>query len=75
MALVKKLTRIGNSLGVILPTEILRMAGIDDDSEVEISAGENQIVLKITDLKDHKVMKTFLGVLKDYNQTLKKLAK
>ncbi|MBI3540672.1 MAG: AbrB/MazE/SpoVT family DNA-binding domain-containing protein [Deltaproteobacteria bacterium] len=75
MALVKKLTKIGNSLGIILPTEILRVAGMDTDSEVEISVKDNEVLLRPTKLKDHKVMKTFMGVVKDYDQTLRKLAK
>jgi antitoxin component of MazEF toxin-antitoxin module len=75
MTLVKKLTKIGNSLGVILPTDILKVVGISDKSEVEISIKDDEIVLRPTNLKDHKVMKIFLGVLKDYDETLKKLAK
>ncbi len=75
MVLVKKLTKIGNSWGVILPAEILKVAGITGKSKVEISVKEDQIVITPTNLKDHKVMQTFMGVLKDYDETLKKLAK
>lgn len=75
MALVKKLTKIGNSTGVILPSDILKIAGLADDAEVKISAKENRIILEPANLKDQKVMKTFLGVLEDFDDTLKKLAK
>jgi antitoxin component of MazEF toxin-antitoxin module len=75
MALVKKLTKIGNSTGVILPADILKVAGISEDAEVQISVKEHQIILEPANLKDHKVMKTFLGVLEDFDETLKKLAK
>ena len=75
MALVKKLIRIGNSLGVILPSEILKIAGLDGDSEIEIAAEEGRVLLRTTRLKDHKIMKTFMSVVKDYDETLKKLEK
>jgi len=75
MTLTKKLTKIGNSWGVILPAEILKVVGMSDDSEVEISVKENHIVLTPSNLKDHKVMKAFLSVIRDYDETLKKLAK
>lgn len=75
MALVKKFTKIGNSWGLILPSEIMQVSGVTPDSEVEISVKGNQIILKPTRIKDHQVMKTFMGVLEDYNETFKKLAK
>lgn len=55
--------------------EMRQVVGIDDASEIEISVKENGIVLRPTNLKDHKIMKTFLGVLQDYDETFKKLAK
>jgi antitoxin component of MazEF toxin-antitoxin module len=75
MALIKKLTKIGNSWGVILPTDLLKVVGIEDSSEVEISVKENQIVLRPTSLKDRKVMKAFMKVLDQYDKTFEKLAK
>jgi antitoxin component of MazEF toxin-antitoxin module len=75
MALVKKLTKIGNSTGIILPSDILKVAGLSDDAEVQISVKENQIILEPANLKDRKVMKTFLSVIEDFDATLKKLAK
>lgn len=75
MALVKKLTKIGNSTGIILPSDVLKLVGIDDDSEVQISTKDHQIILEPANLKDRQVMETFLSVLEDYDDTLKKLAK
>jgi antitoxin component of MazEF toxin-antitoxin module len=75
MVLVKKLTKIGNSYGVILPTEIMKVSGVTPHSQLEISVKDNQIVLKPTDLKDHRLMKAFMGVLEDFDKTFKKLAK
>jgi antitoxin component of MazEF toxin-antitoxin module len=75
MALVKKFTKIGNSTGIILPADILKVAGMNEDSEVEVEVKGHQIVLSPANLKDHKVMKTFLKVIQDYGETFKKLAK
>ena len=74
MALTKKLTKIGNSSGVILPSEILKVVGIEEDTEIQISIKDHQIILEPIRLKDHRIMKTFMGVLQDYNETFKKLA-
>lgn len=75
MALIKKLTKIGNSWGVILPGEIMEAAGLSKDSDVEISVNEHQIILRPTHLKDHKIMNTFMKVIKEYDETFQKLAK
>ncbi len=73
--LKKKFTRIGNSWGIIIPSELLKLTGINPKDEFEMEIKKDHIVIKPINLKDHKVMKTFLSVLEDYNQTLKKLAK
>ncbi len=74
MTLVKKLTKIGNSMGIILPSEILATTGINSKSKIEMEIRGNEIILRPIDLKNHKVMKTFLSVVKDYDKTLRKLA-
>lgn len=75
MALVKKLTRIGNSWGIILPAELMKVTGIDENSSVELTVKDHTIELSPVSIKDQKVMKTFLGVLQDFDDTFKKLAK
>ncbi len=75
MALVKKVIKIGNSAGVILPADLMSLVGIKDNSEVSFSVKGNGIFVQPVRLKDHKIMKTFMNVLEDYNETFKKLAK
>ncbi len=75
MALTKKLMKIGNSTGVIIPNDILQTIGLQEGSEVEIVIEKNGIFLKPMNLKDYKIMKTFLSVMEDYDETLRKLAK
>lgn len=74
MALTKKLTKIGNSKGVILSNEILKMADMEDQEEVEIVTKPHEIIIKPTHMKDHKVRKAFMKVLEDFDETFKKLA-
>ena len=37
MKWIKKLTRIGGSLAVVIPPDLLKTNGIDEDSELEIT--------------------------------------
>jgi antitoxin component of MazEF toxin-antitoxin module len=45
MAIVKKLTRYGDSRGVILPKAFLDQLGIDEHEEVELSLQGDHIVV------------------------------
>ncbi len=74
MALTKKLTKIGNSKGVILSSDVLQMADMEDQEEVEIVTKPHEIIIKPAHLKDHKVRKAFMKVLEDFDETFKKLA-
>jgi antitoxin component of MazEF toxin-antitoxin module len=46
MPLVKKLTRMGNSTGLILDRPILQQVDIEPDAEVEVSVENNSIVIR-----------------------------
>ena len=72
--LKKKLTKIGNSYGVILSKELLDQAGIGEKDELEMEVREGELVLRVANLKDYKVMKSFLSVVRDYDPLLKRLA-
>jgi antitoxin component of MazEF toxin-antitoxin module len=45
MPLVKRLTRIGTSSGVILDRAVLRQVDLEPDSEVEVSVEGKRIVI------------------------------
>lgn len=75
MGVVKKLTKIGNSYGVILPREYLEEIGIDEKAEVEVEVKGGEVTLRPARLEDYKIMKTFLSVVRDYEPVLKRLAK
>ena len=46
MPFVKKLSRLGNSTGLILDRPILQQVDIEPDSEVEVSVENNAIVIR-----------------------------
>ena len=46
MPFVKKLTRMGNSTGLILDRPILQQVDIQPDAEVEVSVEGNAIVIR-----------------------------
>ena len=75
MALVKKLTKIGNSCGLIVPREFMESAGLSEKSQVELEIRGDELVVRPARLKDYKVMKTFMTVVRDYDKLFKKLAK
>lgn len=43
--LVRKLTKIGKSFGIILPREVLRLAEIDESTELALGVERGKIVL------------------------------
>lgn len=77
MALIKKLTKIGNSYGVILPSDVLKMAGIEPLGECEIEVDKEGVLLRPHfkgSKKDERVMKAMARFMSKYRSDLKKLA-
>lgn len=85
MALIKKLTKIGNSWGVLLPLEVMKMAGIETNSELELQVAEEGLLLspvnadsrEVTNLEDpmdQEVAKATAGFIRRYREDLQKLA-
>lgn len=77
MGFVKKLTKIGNSYGVILPKEILKEVGIDPTKNCKISVQAGHITLAPDESEqnvDEKVVRSMLGFMSRYRSDLKKLA-
>lgn len=75
MGVVKKLTKIGNSYGVIFPKDYLEEMGLEEEMEVEVERRGSELVVKPLHLKDYKIMKSFLSVVRDYSPVLKRLAR
>jgi antitoxin component of MazEF toxin-antitoxin module len=77
MVLVKKLTRIGNSWGVILPTEVLKVTGFDPHGACDIEVKKDFVLLRPHNKKnkqDEKVMTAMARFIRKYRDDLKRLA-
>lgn len=74
MGLVKKITKIGNSYGLILPSDVMELVGIKPESEVEISVEKEGLFIHPTLKEDRLVIENFATFVKRYGDTLKKLA-
>lgn len=76
MAMVKKLTKHGNSQAVVIDKAVLDLLGIDMDTEIGISTdGECLILTPIRDDKRQKaVAKALNRTHKKYGDVLQRLA-
>lgn len=74
--MIKKLTRTGNSLALVLDKKILEAVGIDEDTELELSTNGDIIVLSpVRDrARDRKFRKAVEKVNRKYAGLFKKLA-
>lgn len=76
MTYKQKLTKIGNSVGVILPKVLLDSLGLKEGNELYIENIKDKIVLK-TDNSDYispEFLKVAEGVGKKYKTTFEELA-
>ena len=64
--MVKKLTRTGNSLAIVLDKPLLEQLGIDENTELELST--NGDVLVITPVRDRKRERKFRKAVEKINR-------
>jgi antitoxin MazE len=75
--MIKKLSRIGNSYGLILDRSILDLLGIQPDTPLEVTTnGKGLVVTPIVEEDDHatKVMKSARRMAEIHKDTFKRLA-
>ncbi|MBS2024036.1 MAG: AbrB/MazE/SpoVT family DNA-binding domain-containing protein [Deltaproteobacteria bacterium] len=74
--MVKKLTRTGNSVALVLDREILEATGLDAGSPVEVSTDGRVVVISpVADKKGAAKVDAILGKLdRRYARVFKKLA-
>ena len=72
----KRLSRIGNSLGIVLDRPLLERVGIDEKTEIEISTDGSVIVLspKRNEKRDARLRKIAGRVFDEYAGAFRKLA-
>ena len=74
--MVKKLTRTGNSVALVLDKALLEQTGLDEDSEVEVSSdGRVIVVTPVRDKKRDARLRDAVGrAHREYGWVFKKLA-
>jgi antitoxin MazE len=75
--MVKKLTRTGNSLALVLDKPLLETLGIDENTELEISTNGDVIVVTPTrdKARERKFRKAVQKINRKYAGLFRKLAK
>jgi antitoxin component of MazEF toxin-antitoxin module len=72
----KKLSAIGNSLGIVIEKPILELLDIDRETELEMRTdGERLIIEPIRNAKRAKVQAAVQRAMAAHDATLRKLAK
>jgi len=72
----KKLTAIGNSLGIIIDRPILELLRIDKDTPLDVSTdGEALVIRPHRDERAERVRRAALRVTETHKATFEKLAK
>ena len=74
--MIKKLTRTGNSIAIVLDKPLLEELGLDESSEVEISTNGQVIVItpKRDSARDRKFRKAVDKVNRKYAGLFKRLS-
>lgn len=74
--MVKKLSKHGNSLALVIDRPILELLGIDEETQLEISTdGESLVVAPVRDKKRRKKFEDALASSNErYEKTLRRLA-
>jgi antitoxin component of MazEF toxin-antitoxin module len=72
----KKLSAVGNSLGLVIERPILELLAIDRDTELEMTTdGERLILTPIRQARRQRVSATARRVMDAHDATFRKLAK
>jgi antitoxin MazE len=71
----KKLSVIGNSLGLIIEKPILELLNLDKDTEIEVTTDGRRLILEPISERKKKITKAHVKVMKNHDETFRKLAK
>lgn len=74
--MIKKLSAVGNSLGLIIDRPILELLDIDKDTELEISTDGEALIIRPAKLtKKARIRASTKKMMAIHAETLRKLAK
>jgi antitoxin component of MazEF toxin-antitoxin module len=75
MPMRKKLTAIGNSLGVVIEKPILELLDIDRDTELEMRTDGKLLIIEPVRQRRKRVAESARRVMDAHDETFRKLAK
>lgn len=70
----KKLTAIGNSVGLIIDKPILELLGLDKDDEVEIRSDGKRLVITPKTPRRKALIEAARRIMKKHDKTFRRLA-
>ena len=71
----KKLSAIGNSLGVVIEKPILELLDIDRDTELEMTTDGQRLIIEPVRSRKRRVLASSKKVMSAHDETFRKLAK
>jgi putative addiction module antidote len=75
MVLELKLRKVGNSLGVVLPKEVLTHLKVEEGDTVTVTEAQDGVRLSASNPEFAKTMAVFESLNRRYRNTLRELAK
>jgi putative addiction module antidote len=75
MVLELKLRKVGNSLGVVLPKEVLAHLKVEEGDTVTVTEAQDGVRLSASNPEFAKTMTVFESLNRRYRNTLRELAK
>lgn len=74
--MIKKLSTVGNSLGLIIERPILELLNITKDTPLEIKTdGEALIIRPVSNTREERIRESTEKMMAVHHETLRKLAK
>ncbi len=71
----KKLSAIGNSLGIVIEKPILELLDIDRDTELEMTTDGQRLIIEPVRQRRKRVLAAAKKVMNAHDETFRKLAK
>jgi antitoxin MazE len=71
----KKLSAIGNSLGLVVEKPILELLSIDRDTELDVTTDGHRLIIEPVRERRARVLAASKKVMKAHDTTFRKLAK
>lgn len=76
VAMIKKLSAVGNSLGIIIERPILELLGITKDTPLEVKTDGEALIIRPAKLsKKERIRESSKRMMSVHDETLRKLAK